>query len=146
MDVRFARTLSQLRHEKGVSQRQAAQDLSVSQALLSHYENGIREPGLAFVVRACDYYQVSADYLLGRQRERGPGWEGTDAQGTDPAVLSSTADLLTQLCLELCRREPDSRPLFHCLAGQLKQALAEEKKSPSQREKGPQGGEGEIVP
>ena len=141
MDVRFARTLSQLRHEKGVSQRQAAQDLAVS-----HCENGIREPGLACVVRACDYYRVSADYLLGRQRERGPGWEGTDAQGTDPAVLSSTADLLTQLCLELCRREPDSRPLFHCLAGQLKQVLAEEKKSPSQREKGPQGGKGEAAP
>ena len=56
MQVRFAQTLSQLRHEKGVSQRQAAQALEVSQALLSHYENGIREPGLAFVVRACDYY------------------------------------------------------------------------------------------
>ena len=60
MYARFARTLSQLRHEKGVSQREAAQALEVSQALLSHYENGIREPGLAFVVRACDYYQVSA--------------------------------------------------------------------------------------
>ena len=55
MHVGFARVLSQLRHEKGVSQRQAAQSLGVSQALLSHYENGIREPGLAFVVRACDY-------------------------------------------------------------------------------------------
>ena len=44
MQVRFAQTLSQLRHEKGVSQRQAAQALEVSQALLSHYENGIREP------------------------------------------------------------------------------------------------------
>ena len=66
MDVRFARTLSQLRHEKGVSQRQAAQDLNISQALLSHYENGAREPGLAFVCRACDYYGVSADYLLCR--------------------------------------------------------------------------------
>ena len=39
MYARFARTLSQLRHEKGVSQREAAQALEVSQALLSHYEN-----------------------------------------------------------------------------------------------------------
>ena len=73
MYAQFARTLSRLRHEKGVSQRQAAQELGVSQALLSHYENGIREPGLAFVVRACDYYQVSADYLLGRQNISGEG-------------------------------------------------------------------------
>ncbi len=62
----FSRTLSLLRQERGVSQRTAAADLGISQALLSHYENGIREPGLAFVVRACDYYHVSADFILGR--------------------------------------------------------------------------------
>ena len=113
MQVRFAQTLSQLRHEKGVSQRQAAQALEVSQALLSHYENGIREPGLAFVVRACDYYQVSADYLLGRRVEREGGRAQGAPEGVDPAVLRSAAEVLTQLCLELCRRHPD----FYRLAG-----------------------------
>ena len=62
----FAERLSQIRHDKGISQRRAAADLKISQALLSHYENGAREPGLAFVCRACDYYGVSADYLLCR--------------------------------------------------------------------------------
>ena len=61
----FPRTLSLLRQEKKISQRKAASELGVSQALLSHYENGVREPGLQFVVRAADYYGVSADYLLG---------------------------------------------------------------------------------
>ena len=66
----FSRTLSLLRQERGVSQRTAAADLGISQALLSHYENGIREPGLSFVVRACDYYNVSADFILGRTLSR----------------------------------------------------------------------------
>lgn len=66
----FARSLSLLRQEKKVSQRVAAKDLGISQALLSHYENGVREPGLAFVRRACDYYRVSADFLLGRSMNR----------------------------------------------------------------------------
>lgn len=66
----FSRTLSLLRQEKGVSQRKAAAELGISQALLSHYENGIREPGLAFVTRACDYFHVSADFLLGRTLSR----------------------------------------------------------------------------
>ncbi len=66
----FSRTLSLLRQERGVSQRTAAGDLGISQALLSHYENGIREPGLSFVVRACDYYNVSADFILGRTLSR----------------------------------------------------------------------------
>ena len=44
--------------------------LGISQALLSHYENGIREPGLAFVCKVCDFYRVSADFLLGRTANR----------------------------------------------------------------------------
>ena len=70
MNPDFSRSLSLLRQERGLSQRQVAKELGISQALLSHYENGIREPGLKFVTRACDYYGVSADYLLGRTLSR----------------------------------------------------------------------------
>jgi len=66
----FSETMSELRRKKGASQRTAAADLGISQ-LLSHYENGAREPGLDFVCRACEYYGVSADYLLGRTDEPG---------------------------------------------------------------------------
>ena len=66
----FSRALCLLRQERGVSQRKAAAELGISQALLSHYENGIREPGLGFVARVCDYYHVSADFLLGRTASR----------------------------------------------------------------------------
>ena len=66
----FSRILTLLRREQGLPQRTAAQDMGISQALLSHYENGVREPGLAFVVRACDYYHVSADFLLGRTMDK----------------------------------------------------------------------------
>ena len=62
----FPQNLSALRREKKISQRAAAAELGISQALLSHYENGAREPGLGFVCRACEFYGVSADYLLGR--------------------------------------------------------------------------------
>ena len=70
MNTDFSRTLALLRQERGVSQRRAAAELGISQALLSHYENGLREPGLAFVRKVCDYYRVSADYLLGRTLDR----------------------------------------------------------------------------
>ena len=61
----FSETMSALRKSRRLTQRQAASDLNISQALLSHYENGAREPGLDFICRACGYYGVSADYLLG---------------------------------------------------------------------------------
>ena len=66
----FAQTMSELRREKGVSQRTAASELNISQALLSHYENGAREPGIPFICRACEYYGVSADYMLGISDEK----------------------------------------------------------------------------
>jgi transcriptional regulator with XRE-family HTH domain len=69
MERTFPETLSVLRHERNISQRTAAAALHISQALLSHYENGAREPGLGFVCRACDYYGVTADYLLCRSEE-----------------------------------------------------------------------------
>ena len=70
MNTNFPRTLSLLRKESGQSQRSVAKALEVSQAVLSHYENGLREPGLEFVARAADYYKVSCDFLLGRTMSR----------------------------------------------------------------------------
>lgn len=70
MNSDFPRILTLLRKEKGLSQKKAAEGLHVSQALLSHYEKGIRECGLAFVVRAAEFYGVSCDYLLGRSPDR----------------------------------------------------------------------------
>ncbi len=66
----FPRMLTHLRKEKGISQKAAAESLGISQALLSHYEKGIRECGLLFLVRAADFYGVSVDYLLGRSLEK----------------------------------------------------------------------------
>ena len=70
MNTAFPRILTLLRKERGISQKKAATDLGVSQALLSHYEKGIRECGLDFVVRSADYYHVSCDYLLGRTPDK----------------------------------------------------------------------------
>ena len=79
----FSETMSALRRARGLSQRRAAADLNISQALLSHYENGAREPGLDFVRRACGYYGVSADYLLGI----------SDVPGSADKALQALAEL-----------------------------------------------------
>ncbi len=70
MNADFPRILTLLRKERGISQKQAAQQLEISQALLSHYEKGIRECGLDFLLKAANFYHVSCDYLLGRSPVR----------------------------------------------------------------------------
>lgn len=70
MNKSFSGRLSELRKERGLSQKEAAVQLGVSQALLSHYEKGIRECGLDFVVKVSEFYGVTCDYLLGRSDSR----------------------------------------------------------------------------
>ena len=70
MNQSFPRILTLLRKERGMSQKDAAGAFGISQALLSHYEKGIRECGLDFVVKAAEFYGVSCDYLLGRSPDR----------------------------------------------------------------------------
>jgi len=95
----FHQILSQLRKNKRVSQREVASDLYISQALLSHYENGIREPGLDFVNRACNYYGVTADFLLGRTEADlvESLWTGGDGALFDAKTLVSMLLALGQL-------------------------------------------------
>lgn len=87
MKTPFSRMITLLRKESGKSQKEVAGDLQISQALLSHYEKGIRECGLGFVVRIADYYQVSCDYLLGRTPDKtGAIIAVDDIADNDPSV------------------------------------------------------------
>ncbi len=70
MNTNFNERLVELRTEKGLSQKDAAADLGISQALLSHYEKGIREYSLAFLCKAAEYYNVTTDYILGITNSR----------------------------------------------------------------------------
>lgn len=104
MNGAFSETLSRLRQARGVSQRVAAAELGVSQALLSHYENGIREPGLEFVCRACDYYGVTSDYLLGRGEEQDRG----EAPGRIPLrLMADSGGVMAELMQRL--EEPEAQ-------------------------------------
>lgn len=91
MNTDFPRIITLLRKERNISQKQAAADLGVSQALLSHYEKGIRECGLDFLVKTADYYNVSCDYLLGRCAE--PMGSPGQAQKQEQTVQSGAEPL-----------------------------------------------------
>ena len=105
MATDFSRTLSLLRQEKGISQRKAAAALGISQALLSHYENGAREPGLGFVCRACDYYGVSADYLLCRTDRPNIAFSTAQAARAFLDQMQSVIDRANQTLAEFSEEE-----------------------------------------
>lgn len=58
--------LKQARTEKGISQQEAAKSLQMSRTCYANYEQGTREPSFDALKRICDFYDLSADYLIGR--------------------------------------------------------------------------------
>lgn len=70
--------IKQLRKEKGLSMVDMAKELvedgyfdKISDATISNYENGKREPKLATWQKLMEYFNVSFEYLVGWTDERG---------------------------------------------------------------------------
>ena len=59
--------LRQLRLEAGYTLKVVAAGIGVPLSTYSNYEQGIREPSVDTIKRICDFYDVSADYLIGRE-------------------------------------------------------------------------------
>lgn len=118
MGDNFPKILSGLRREKGLNQRTAAAALNISQALLSHYENGLREPGLDFIRTACAYYGVSSDYLLGLSSVRTPLTGGAASLGP---VGSRLSEMLASVFSELLRSlsQCENRETQEVISGML---------------------------
>lgn len=104
MNADFPRIITLIRKERKISQKQAAADLGISQALLSHYEKGIRECGLEFLSRIADYYHVACDYLLGRspspQKQVSSSSEISPDKNGIRKMIYDSEDILLSLCEE----------------------------------------------
>ena len=61
--------LKQARLEAGYTQEQVAQLLNTAQYQIHKYESGKQEISLARAIDLADLYQVSLDYLAGREFE-----------------------------------------------------------------------------
>lgn len=57
--------IKQLRTERGISQPDLAKALKVSNGTISFWENGVNEPKATYIIRLCQFFEVSANYLLG---------------------------------------------------------------------------------
>lgn len=63
--MKFNEKLRELRLEKKLTQKKAAELLNVSATCYSGYEQGYREPDFKTLIKICRLFEVSADYLLG---------------------------------------------------------------------------------
>lgn len=62
----IGKRIKELRKEKNLSQKALAKAIGVSQKAIDYWEREINEPKAGYIVLMCDYFNVSADYLLCR--------------------------------------------------------------------------------
>lgn len=62
----LAERLIDLRTRKKVSRREVAVSVGIVERTYMRYENNERDPDAPVLKKLADYYDVSADYLLGR--------------------------------------------------------------------------------
>lgn len=62
----FAQRLKDLRQEKKISQTELASALNISNRTISMYEQGNSEPNVEILSKIAGYFNVTADYLIGR--------------------------------------------------------------------------------
>ncbi len=61
----FGERLKSLRNEKSIGQNLLAKELCLSNASISYWETGKQEPCAEAIFKLAQYFDVSADYLLG---------------------------------------------------------------------------------
>ena len=65
----YVERIKQLREEDGLSQAQLAKAVGISQAAIALWELGDRTPSADAIIKLAEFFDVSADYLLGLKDE-----------------------------------------------------------------------------
>ena len=65
--MNIGEVIKELRTERDLSQQKLADAIGVSQKAIDYWERGINEPKASYIARLADFFEVSADYLLGRE-------------------------------------------------------------------------------
>lgn len=64
--MEIGKIIKELRKEKGLSQKKLADAIGVSQKAVDLWERNINEPKASYIAKLADFFDVSADAILGR--------------------------------------------------------------------------------
>ena len=68
--IEYIRIIRDLREDADLTQQQVADYLGTSQTMYARYERGANELPIRHLIRLCELYNVSADYILGIECKR----------------------------------------------------------------------------
>lgn len=118
MDKSFAAILRELRKSRSLSQGDLAKALSVHQTAVSQWETGRTMPDIDTITQVAKYFNVSTDYLLGRDDDpkSAPADAKKDIDDIRFALFGDVADEITdedmadvRLVVELIKRRKQDK-------------------------------------
>lgn len=65
----IGKKIKEMRKEKGLTQEELAGEWLISRSTISSWETDRSHPDLEMIVRICDYFDISLDYLLRKDQE-----------------------------------------------------------------------------
>ena len=84
--------IKELREEKQISQKKLAEIIGTSQRNIGRWENEENEPSYLQIVKLADFFEVSVDYLIGREDDIGN--ITISGQSTDQNLSPNEEELL----------------------------------------------------
>ena len=63
--MKYIKTIRDLREDRDLTQAQVAEYLGTSQTMYARYERGANELPIHHLIKLCEFYNVSADFILG---------------------------------------------------------------------------------
>ena len=112
--------MKELREKQGLTQKGFGDIFGVSEATVSNYENGKRDPDLDSLCQIADYFDVSLDMLV----------RGKEKTRPNPASIRSKMDKLTDLYLSEVITKEDYLTRYEPLKTALKDAESAPKPVP----------------
>ncbi len=67
--MNYRERMKELREDNDLTQSQVAKVINKSQQGYNHIEIGRAELKIDDLIKLCDFYNVSADYLIGREKK-----------------------------------------------------------------------------
>lgn len=65
---KYGKFLKNERVSRKLSQEQLAKEIGITQQAISFYENNVNEPSISICERLADFYGISIDELIGRDK------------------------------------------------------------------------------
>ena len=63
--MKYVKKIRDLREDHDMTQQEIANILGTSQTMYARYERGANELPIRHLIKLCEFYKVSSDYILG---------------------------------------------------------------------------------